>query len=324
MCVLLALHVPTISVGRRMKRVLGAVVAVALTVGGVTYGVGTATAAGSNADEPCVETTAVPASYGEWSAWTVTQSKLLTEPTVPANTDTHEYRVTGPVQVSNNDKTEDTSVTTYQHYSHAHNEGDDPLPNDGVPPTPEQDPSQWQANTKSEPNGHYGHMYQPDGSKYEEGETGLHYASHGSSGRRDWFYLGATTVVTPGHPETFHPEWGVEERTRTFTPAVPAVDCPETPTETPSTPTETPSVPTETPSVTPPVETPTVTPEPTEEPTPVKPPKSTPQPPKDVQVIACVNGVWTTQVNGETISESGSCVEDEENTTFQTFSETGL
>lgn len=113
------------------------------------------------------------------------------------------------------------------------------------------------------------------------------------------------------------------------------------PTETPSTPPVTPETPTETPTV--PTETP-VTPETPEDDSPEAPenegpddngndgPKSTPQPPKhntpappkDVQVIACVDGVWTTQVNGQTISESGSCVEDSENTTFQTFNETGL
>lgn len=39
------------------------------------------------------------ASYTEWTEWAETQSGLLTEPTVPANTDVHEWQVTGPVKV---------------------------------------------------------------------------------------------------------------------------------------------------------------------------------------------------------------------------------
>lgn len=96
--------------------------------------------------------------------------------------------------------------------------------------------------------------------------------------------------------------------------------------EPPVTPTPTPEVPVTTPEV--PVTTPEV---PTETPTPDKdkdePVRNTPnqpQPPKDVQVIACVNGTWVTTVNGEVISESGTCAETSENSEFQTFTETGL
>ena len=49
--------------------------------------------------------------YGEWGPWTTRTTGELSEPVLPANTDVHEYRVTGPVEVSNNDGTDD--VVTY-------------------------------------------------------------------------------------------------------------------------------------------------------------------------------------------------------------------
>lgn len=60
-----------------------------------------------------VETREVPNgtyTYGEWSEWTVVESGLLVEPTLPDNTDVHEYKL-GPVEkVSNNDATEGYTV----------------------------------------------------------------------------------------------------------------------------------------------------------------------------------------------------------------------
>jgi hypothetical protein len=96
------------------------------------------------------------------------------------------------------------------------------------------------------------------------------------------------------------------------------------PTETPTTPVVTPEVPTPTISTETPTETPVAVPQPEDE-TP-EPEKDEPvkNVPKDVQVIACVNGVWTITVNGEVISESGTCGETPENSVPQTFSETGL
>jgi len=46
-----------------------------------------------------VDTEAVPASYGPWTEWTSTASSLLSEPVLPADTDVHQYRPTGPVKI---------------------------------------------------------------------------------------------------------------------------------------------------------------------------------------------------------------------------------
>lgn len=101
--------------------------------------------------------------------------------------------------------------------------------NTTAPPFPD---SRWQANVKGDPHG--------------VGVEGAYFRSNGNSGNGDWFYLESvekTVVVvdqelipaTPGTPE------------------VPAVVCPETPTEEPTptedpTPTDEPTTPTETPS----------------------------------------------------------------------------
>lgn len=191
----------------------------------------------TTADDGCTTTTTQEYSrlltpgtegvFGDWTEWQVTQSHLLSEPTVPANTNTHEWQVLGPESVGNDDAVE------AQHYSL---KGKAKTEKDGIPPTPAENPDIWQANTHKEPKGHYGHMYKPDGSLYVEGDSGLHYASHESNGKRDWFYF------EPGHAETFHDEWSVQERTRTFTPGADSVseyvytvtqtdDCPIVPPE---------------------------------------------------------------------------------------------
>jgi hypothetical protein len=184
--------------------------------------------------------TTTETTFGDWGPWTAYgNNPYLSEPAVPANTDTDEYRVSGPVTVTDKEGTSE-QVTFYA----------------------------W-----------------TDGKVCE------------------------TPTETPTTP--------------TETPTVPT----ETPTVTPETPTETPteSVPTETPTVNPETPEQEQTPEPDKDKDePVKPPRSTPQPPKNVQVIACVDGVWTTTVNGEVISESGSCEVTPENSVPQTFSETGL
>lgn len=197
-------------------------------------------------------------------------------------------------------------------------------------------PGHWSPNNGN----HNGH---PQPGTDGVNSRGNYFMSRGSSGIGDWFHWEASTEpvmdtdfiwqkqvreVVPAGQEESHTDYQWEKFTRTFTPAV---ECPETPTETPTVPTETPTVPTETPTV--PTETPEVpdettpvTPEetPTPEDTPEDTPESTPQPPKDKQVIECVDGVFVTTVNGEVISESGSCVERDENETPVTFSETGL
>lgn len=57
-----------------------------------------------------VDQEAVPASYGEWTEWTVRTSGDLVEPVLPDNTDTHEYRMTGPVTVVDTEGTPETVV----------------------------------------------------------------------------------------------------------------------------------------------------------------------------------------------------------------------
>ena len=144
-----------------------------------------------------VTTVAAPESYGEWSAWSATD---LTPPP-PADTDTHEYRVIG-----NGDGTADQTVTRHFSWTGGPIEGTPP-----VPTRPEGDDN-WQPNTEQEPPGHLSSTNAPDGGPYTG--SGLHYASHGNNGDADWFYFGS--FVIEGEEETFR----VEERTRTFTPAV--------------------------------------------------------------------------------------------------------
>lgn len=132
-----------------------------------------------------------------------------------------------------------------------------------------------------------------------------------------------TVTASPANDTYAFPEGTVTVWTHVVNDAA----CPtETPTVTPETPVVTPEIPvvTSTPEV--PTETPVAVPQPEEE-TP-EPDKDKDEPvrniPRDVQVIACVDGVWTTTVNGEVISEAGSCVVTPENSVPQTFSETGL
>jgi hypothetical protein len=138
------------------------------------------------------------------------------------------------------------------------------------------------------------------------------------NGNGSWFHREHGVVITPAFDETV-----------VITPAIPAT--PGTPaipavTQQVVTPAVTCDTPSETPTVTPttPNENPQGPETPVSNPQPPKPPKTTPAPPKDVQVIECVDGVWVTTVNGEVISESGTCERDETNNTPQTFSETGL
>ncbi len=79
--------------------------------------------------------------------------------------------------------------TPSQHYSYVGG------PIEGTPAPP---PAEgWQANTTIEPHyqGQATPAQQPDGDPYTDGESGLHYVSHGSSGLADWFYF------DPGTPD---------------------------------------------------------------------------------------------------------------------------
>ena len=169
---------------------------------------------------------------------------------------------------------------------------------DGVVPPPPPGGS-WQANTQQEP-----HLNNPNVTWLGTPGTGLHYTSHGSSGKADWFYFQpAVTCPPPTEPPT-------PTETPTTEPPTPT----ETPTTEPPTPTETPTT---TPPVTTPTEVPTDTSTPSEQPqptpvaptptTPTQPPQPQPEPETSSQQVQCVNGVWVTTVNGQVISRSGTC-----------------
>ncbi len=63
-------------------------------------------------DERTVITTeAVEESYGPWSDWSrINRAPYLTEPTAPENTSTHEYRVTDPITVTDEDAVPEYTV----------------------------------------------------------------------------------------------------------------------------------------------------------------------------------------------------------------------
>ena len=135
---------------------------------------------------------AVPDTYTEWSEWAVTQSGLLTEPSVPANTDVHEWQVTGPVSVGNGDATEDHYENLQWFVYTGQLDG-----------TPERDDPNWHAVPAL-----------PNGLPHDPAIGGIYNVSHSDNGRGSWFKYDGDFV--PGTPETFHDEWSVEERTRTL------------------------------------------------------------------------------------------------------------
>lgn len=81
--------------------------------------------------------------------------------------------------------------TPSQHYSYKGG------PIEGTPLPPSEDPDAWQANTEQEPHyaGNATPAQKPDGSPYVDGDSGLHYTSHGNAGLADWFYF------DPGTPD---------------------------------------------------------------------------------------------------------------------------
>lgn len=99
-----------------------------------------------------------------------------------------------------------------QHYSLKGNSG---IGTDEVPVFPA---DYWQANTHLEPHyqGNGVPTQKPDGSPYVEGDSGLHYASNESSGKRDWFYFQpAVDEVTEiiKHDAVTHQEYKFEKTT---------------------------------------------------------------------------------------------------------------
>jgi hypothetical protein len=178
------------------------------------------------------------------------------EPCVPAEayTETVEHPA-----VTHEETVVVTPAVPGQHYSLKGNSG---IGKDEVPPTPAVNPSIWQANTSQEPHDNNPNITWLDG--------GLHYASHGSKGKRDWFFYRAPVA------EVTDTVTIVDEEAWTEYIEHPAVVC-ETPTETPTdTPTDTPTTPTDTPTDTPTV--PTEVPVTPEQPT---SPVTTPEVPTD-------------------------------------------
>ena len=162
--------------------------------------------------EECVPSDGTPASFTDWVP---SGDPITTEENEPPgeDTDTERYIYGGET---------DPVVTivpgTSQHYALKGNSG---IGVDEVPLPPGPGVDYWQANTEQEPPGHYGHHNKPDGSLYVEGEEGLHYASHGSSGLRDWFYFDAGDEVSDTDSL-----WQLE--VRDAVPAVEPTECDDT------------------------------------------------------------------------------------------------
>jgi hypothetical protein len=189
----------------------------------------------------CVPSDAVSASFSDWSdsgAFTDWQtSNSSSDPDGQSGDDNPlNLQRAGAIdqrsvtdQEASNETVVDSPAVAGQHYSLKGNSG---IGADEVPPTPADNPDIWQANTAEEPAGHYNSTQQADGSSYVAGESGLHYASHGSDGLRDWFFYQApqdevTHVVH--HDAVTHDEyrWAIESRT--YTPAKDAVTCDDNP-----------------------------------------------------------------------------------------------
>jgi LPXTG-motif cell wall-anchored protein len=110
----------------------------------------------------------------------------------------------------------DSEAIPSQHYSLKGNSG---IGKDEVPVFPA---DYWQANSEQEPPGHYNSAQKPDGSLYQEGDSGLHYTSHGSEGLRDWFYFQA---AVPAVTHIVHHDAVTHEEFQ-YAQDHPAVDCP--------------------------------------------------------------------------------------------------
>lgn len=115
-----------------------------------------------------------------------------------------------------------------QHYSLKGNSG---IEKDEVPVFPA---DYWQANTKKEP--HYQGNATPasnvDGSDYVDGQSGLHYTSNESNGKRDWFYFQAAVpaeIEIVHHEAVTHEEFKFEKTTCVDKPDEPKTDNPDKP-----------------------------------------------------------------------------------------------
>jgi len=121
------------------------------------------------------------ATEGSYTEWENQGEPVVTEENnAPGeNTDTVRWFLLG--------ETDPEVVTEAQHYSYKGG------PIEGTPAPPSEDPDAWQANTTQEPHYQGGATpaQQPDDDPYTDGESGLHYTSHGSEGLADWFFFQA-------------------------------------------------------------------------------------------------------------------------------------
>jgi hypothetical protein len=197
------------------KHAAAAFVAVALTAAATAVGVTAAHA--SDTGDACTPTQP-----------TVQTTDWLTEPPAGDGWQVIDQR-TVVDQAAYDETVIDAPAVPGQHYSLKGNSG---IGQADVPPTPADDPDIWQANTAQEP--HYAGGATPaqnvDGSDYVEGDSGLHYTSHGSSGLRDWFYFQAPVPEQSHvvhHDAVTHEEYKyqrtVEGTTCDVTPAVPVL-----------------------------------------------------------------------------------------------------
>jgi hypothetical protein len=183
----------------------------------------------------------------------------------------------------------------------------------------------WQPNVQGDPHG--------------IGVEGAYFMSHGNSGNGDWFYLEAvekTVVVTPAVPAT------------PGSPEVPAVICPEPPTDVivPEVPTEQPTTGVETPE--PPVVVSEECPKPRDilfdingnivgedadevyefsgscENPQIKTPEPKSKPTKPTKTLACVDGAWVTKLGDKVVSKTGTCGEDTTPVAIDEIEEEGL
>jgi len=234
-----------------IRKILAATAALTLGLGGVLV-----LAAPASAAEDCTTETTGWVTESPGPNWKQTDKRTVTDKEAVADSYT-EWENKGETEVTEENEapgpntdtvrwiligeTDEEVVTPGQHYVHAHNEGDDPLGNDEVPPTPSEDPSVWQANTEQEPPGHENSATWVNGGSFATG--GLHYTSHGNpnddsgEGRRDWFYYQAPVLdsdyiwqkqvreFVPGEDAVTHQEFKFEKTTCTEVP----VDDPKDP-----------------------------------------------------------------------------------------------
>lgn len=199
--------------GKTKTRVLAWLATASLVALSAPLAVGLASSASANDTEPCVPSQGTQASFSDWSFDHFTDWQ--TSDVAPADPD-GQSGDDNPLNLSmvgdRDEKTVvDSPAVAAQHYALKGSSG---IGKDDTPPTPAQDPSIWQANTKKEP-----HLNNKNITWVDGYGVGLHYASHKSSGKRDWFYF------QPAVTEVTHVEYRWEILTRTYTPGTDGNTC---------------------------------------------------------------------------------------------------